>query len=351
MPSGSPRQQTRQCSRCGTDFQYAVRRGRPNTFCSRACRAAARSSCAEPPDLTRYEEDLAATTEDLQLSATTMLAAVQGSEDTDVLMRQVTEHYRFLMDVEAAIVARGRARGDSWMVIAEAAGCGAESFRKKWTQDKVSRRLALARETRQSRPAATGRPDTTVRAAGAPLPPAQTPGEQFAAAMTSLQRATGLTIKDTAFKVGVSPSYVSRILAGTRRPAWPVVERFVETCEGSPFELRALWEAAQRTPDHDQGPAPDDPEAARVKFHTSLRALYLAAGRPTPWDIQRAVNADTKPTFPEIVLALNGSRIPDWETIAKIILSLRGSPADLRPLWQAAKVSPSTSALPAAAFG
>ncbi|CAM5622934.1 hypothetical protein [Streptomyces narbonensis] len=82
-----------------------------DTFCSRACRAAARSSCAEPPDLTRYEEDLAATTEDLQLSATTLLAAVQGNEDTEVLMRQVTEHYRFLMDVEAAIVARGRARG------------------------------------------------------------------------------------------------------------------------------------------------------------------------------------------------------------------------------------------------
>lgn len=291
-----------------------------------------------------------ATAEDLQLSATNTLAAVQGGEDTDVLMRQVAEQRRFLMDFEAAIVARGRARGDSWMVLAEASGCGPERFRKKWPQDKVSRRLTLARVTRQSRRAAASYPDAAL-AGGAPVPASQTPHEQFAAAMASLHRSTGLTIKDTALKVGISPSYVSRILAGTRRPTWPIVERFAEICYGSPHELRALWEAAQRTPDHDQEPAPNDPEAARLQFHTTLRALYLAADRPTPWAVQRAIQIDMKPTFSEVVRALNGSRISDWETTAKIILFLRGSPADLRPLWQAAHVPPPTSVLPAAAFG
>ncbi|MFD9053576.1 helix-turn-helix domain-containing protein [Streptomyces zaomyceticus] len=292
-----------------------------------------------------------ATAEDLQLSGTAALAAVQGNEDTDVLMWQVAEHARFLMDFEAAIVARGRARGKSWMVLSQAAGCGPERFRKKWPQDRVRRRLALARETRHGRQTTTDYPEAAARSDGAAVPPAQTPGEQFAAAMASLQRSTGLTIKDTASRVGISPSYISRILAGTRRPTWPIVERFVVTCKGNHLELRALWEAAQRNPDHDQEPAPDDPEAARFRLHTILRALYLAAGRPTPWDIQRAINADAKPTFSEIVLALNGTRIPDWESTAKIILFLRGSPADLRPLWQAAQVPPPTSVLPAAAFG
>ncbi|MFE7582892.1 helix-turn-helix domain-containing protein [Streptomyces gardneri] len=351
MPSGSPRQQTRQCTHCGNDFQYAVRRGRPNTFCSPACRAAARSSSAEPPDLTRYNEDLGATAEDLQLSATTLLAAVHGGEDTDDLMGQVTDHYRFLKDVEAAVVARGRARGDSWMQIAEAAGSGAESYRKKWTQDKVSRRLTRAREARRDRQAASGRPDAADRAGCAPLPPAQTPGEQFAAAMVSLQRSTGLTIKDTASRIGVSPSYVSRILAGTRRPSWPIVEAFVETCEGRSLEMRALWEAAQRTPDHQQEPVPEDPDEARAQLHTALRALYLAADRPDLWDVKRAVSTGTKPSIREISLALNGTRIPDWETTAKIIMALRGSPAEFRPLWQAASPPSTTSALQAAAFG
>ncbi|MFC7924541.1 helix-turn-helix domain-containing protein [Streptomyces cinereoruber] len=348
MPPGSPRQQTRQCSRCGTDFQYTVRRGRPNTFCSRACRTASRSSSAEPPDLTRYQQDLAVTAEDLQLAATTLLATAHDNGTTNVLMRQITEHYRLLMDVEAAVVARARAAGEPWMVIAEAAGSGPESFRKKWTQDKVTRRLALARETRHNRQTATSGPDT---AAGPLLPAAQTPGEQFASAMTSLHRATGHTIKETASLVGISPSYVSRILSGTRRPAWPIVEKFAGVCQSNPAELRTLWEATQRTPDRDQEPVPKDPEEARRRFHTSLRALYLAAGRPTIWDIQHAASTGAKPAFQDIALTLNGSRIPDWETTTKIILALRGSPADLRLLWHAAKEVPLVSALPAAAFG
>ncbi|MFJ7069698.1 helix-turn-helix domain-containing protein [Streptomyces sp. NPDC101115] len=356
MPSGPLRQQTRQCSHCGKDFQYAVRRGRPNAFCSPLCRSAARSSSAEPPDLTRHDADLTLTTENLQHASTKLLAASQYHGDSASLMRQITDMRRLLDDAEAAVVARGRARGDSWKEIAQAAGCGAERLRKKWTQDTVTRRLTRVRQGGTGRPGElgglVGLTERVDRGDDGDHSPTQTPAEQLAAALKCLHRSTGRPIKETALKVGVSPSYVSRILAGTRRPAWSVVERFADACDGNLLALRDLWETAQRQPDLDREPAPEDPEVAADKFLTALRAHYLAAGRPDLWTIQRLASAGRKPTINEIALVLNGLQIPSWETTAKIVFALGGRPAELRPLWQAAVSPPlSHSNLPASAFG
>ncbi|MER7111900.1 helix-turn-helix domain-containing protein [Streptomyces sp. NPDC000229] len=297
---------------------------------------------------------------------TRLLASAHDGGDSGSLMRQVTDLQRHMQDVEAAIVARGRGRGDSWADICRATGRGAERMRKKWNQDAVARRLERARAARVKRsatasdtplsrsPGNAGGPEA---GADSPRPPSQTPAQQLAAAMSFLQRATQEPIKETALNVGISPSYLSRILAGTRRPSWPVVERFAAACHANLAELRDLWEAAQRPPDLDtppREPAPHDPEEAKEKFHTALRALYLAADRPDLWAIQRITGAGKKLPIREITRTLNGSHIPDWESTARLVLALRGRPAELRPLWQAATTPPECADsphLPAAAFG
>ncbi|MFG3499347.1 helix-turn-helix domain-containing protein [Streptomyces sp. NPDC047928] len=357
MPSGIPRQQTRQCSNCGKEYKHTVRPGRPKAFCSTACKAAARGSSTEPPDHTQHDEDLRATTEDLHLAVTTLLTTVQDGGTSANLMRQVTDLQRLLQNVEAAVVGRGRARGDSWDDICRSTGRGTERMRKKWTQDAITRRLDLVRATRATgsvpapdssngshdQRAGTPCTATTDPADGAARPPSQTPAQQLAAAMSFLQRATRKSIKETALDMGVSPSHVSRILSGTRRPSWPVVQRFAAACHASHHELRDLWEAAQRPPAPDtpaREPAPLDPAKAKEKFHTSLRALYLAAGRPDLWTIQHATSPRTHLPIRKISRALSGGDIPDWDTAARIILALHGRPAELRPLWQAATTPP-----------
>ncbi|MFF9868820.1 helix-turn-helix domain-containing protein [Streptomyces sp. NPDC013953] len=370
MSPALPRQQIRQCSHCGEEFTHIVRPGRPNTFCSTACRTASRASSAEPPDVTQYAEDLSATAEDLNLAVTTLLATVQDDGDSNTLMRQITDIDRLRKDVEAAIVARARARGDSWKDICRSSGRGPERLRKTWTQDAVTRRLELVRAARASRPAppapdpaggpaartagrtGTGADAETVR------PPSQTPAQQLAAAMSYLQRSTRKSIKETALDMGVSPSHVSRILAGTRRPSWPVVERFAAVCRGSLPELRDLWEAAQRPLGYEAAarePAPGDPAEAKERFHTALNALYLAADRPDLWAVQRISGTGRKVAIGEITRTLTGGHVPDWETTARLVAALGGRPAELRPLWKAAAAPPprrpDAPELPAAAFG
>ncbi|MFD7095123.1 helix-turn-helix domain-containing protein [Streptomyces xanthophaeus] len=373
MPSALPRQLTRQCIRCGNDFLHTVRPGRPSTFCSQRCKSAARSRPAEPPDLSEHERDLTEAGEDVHLAAGDLLAAIHDAADSGTLMHQVTDLYRLLADVEAAVVNRGRARGDSWETIVSSTGHSADRLRKKWTQDKLRRRLDLLRAARRQRdmparsaqadPPAGGWADGRGGAAepddGAARPPSQTPAQQLAAALAFLHRATGRALKDTAQEIGISASHVSRILAGHRRPSWHVVEHFAAACGGNVRELRDLWEAAQRPPDPDtpaREPAPGDPAEAKTKFHIALSALYLAADRPDLWTIQRMTSK--KLTISEIARALNGGHILDWDATARIVFALRGRPAELRPLWQAATRPPTPPEppehrprYPAAAFG
>lgn len=372
MPSALPRQLTRQCIRCGNDFLHTVRPGRPSTFCSPRCKSAARSRPAEPPDLSEYERDLTEAGEDFHLAAGDLLATIHDAADSGTLMHQITDLYRLLADVEAAAVHRGRARGDSWETIVASTGHSADRLRKKWTQDKLRRRLDHLRTARRERdmparfphagPPGAGGAGGHAPAApdeGSTRPPSQTPAQQLAAALAFLHRGTGRALKDTAEEIGVSASHVSRILAGHRRPSWPVVENFAAACGGNVAELRDLWEAAQRPPAPDtpnREPAPDDPAEARTKFHIALSALYLAADRPDLWAIQRMTSK--KLTISEIARALNGGHILDWDATARIVFALRGRPADLRPLWQAATQPPAPPPppeyrprYPAAAFG
>ncbi|MFI6055968.1 helix-turn-helix domain-containing protein [Streptomyces violascens] len=269
--------------------------------------------------------------------------------------------YRSLQDFTALNIGRGRARGQTWDQLGAPLGLSGERLRKKWPIGMITRRLdnyRAARAARQAGPANVSpavpsqrRPptedadkdsDTATAAPDAGAAPfaAQTPPQQLASALSFLQRRTGKPLRQTAADTGISPSHLSRLLAGTRRPSWPVAKNLVTACDGDPHEVRRLWENAHRPTTPLPAPAPpaanpaDDPEQARIQLRDAVRGLYLAADRPDLRRI-RAATANTL-TSGHIECALAGPHLMGWSVTSRLVFALGGRPADLRPLWHTA---------------
>ncbi|MFG2402567.1 helix-turn-helix domain-containing protein [Streptomyces lydicus] len=332
----------RTCTKCKQPFLQETRRGRPNSTCTH-CRAAARQKNLNPPDLALPEADLNAAAEDLNRSASDFLAAVQQNTPTPLLLHRIKSIQQMVEDAEAAAIRRGRLQGDPWKALAQPMNVSPERLRKRWTEEKLDRRLHRRRKNRDGPVPTTPRrtpPENTTSPPKEPDVggvPTMTPQFQLASALSCLQRQTSQTIKKTASEAAVSASYLSRILNGTRLPAWDIVKRLTNVCGGDLAELRVLWEAAQRPPAPDTNnrpPAPSQREEAQRAFHAALRGVYLGANRPHLWALRHAMH-DTI-TIGTLARTLKGGYIPDWPVVARLVFALHGRPADLRPLWQAA---------------
>lgn len=336
----------RTCIKCKQPFLQETRRGRPHSTCI-SCRAAARQKNRNPPDLALPEADLNEAAEDLNRSASDFLAAAQQKTPTPLLLHRIKGLQQMVEDAEAAAIRRGRLQGDPWKVLAQPMNVSPERLRKKWTEEKLDRRLHRRRSNRDG-PASGARRRTPPEGTTSPprgpdvdCVPTMTPRFQFASALSCLQRQTGQTIKETASEAGVSASYLSRIVGGTRLPSWDIAERITNVCGGDLAELRDLWEAAQRPPAPDtdnRPPAPSQQQDAQRAFHAALRGVYLGANRPHLWALRHAMH-DTV-TISILARTLKGSYIPDWPVVARLVFALHGRPADLRPLWQAAYQDP-----------
>ncbi|MFI5987842.1 helix-turn-helix domain-containing protein [Streptomyces sp. NPDC051555] len=246
------------------------------------------------------------------------------------LLAQLHALPALLENAEAAVIHRARLDGESWNALAAPLDISPERLRKRWKSESLARRLKRVRRDRADHAL------TTTASTSKP------PGQQLATALSFLQRKTGMTIADTAAEIGISPSHLSRVLSGDRRPSWPVVLQFVEVCDGALPELRDLWEASHRplTPDTPTRPdAPTTQAEARKRLHTALRALYLADGCRTHESLRIAVG-DGLLTNDQIRDILAGRDIPDWLRTSRLIYALRGHPTDLLPLWRAATTSP-----------
>lgn len=106
---------------------------------------------------------------------------------------------------------------------------------------------------------------------------AQARTRSLAGALSFLLRHSGLAIKEAADRSRLSPSYVSRILAGERVPAWSSVQVLVRVLGGDPLDLYALWEAAQGLARAPRAPL----DEAVERLGAALRGAYLAAGCPS----------------------------------------------------------------------
>lgn len=332
---GSPAPRHGRCAFCGREFQQRSGPGRRKAYCDTLCRGRAqrkrdRERRTPPAPAWPWGRDVAV---DVHALAVELVEAeLRGADLKEVLghakrLEQEIAYYR------AAAIRDARTTGHTWEEIAAAAGTGAEAVRARFSEPQLKR--LFARRARERRPDWTprvGRPRGTAQPNPSPGPtesPAVfvSPPVRLGAALSHLQLTSGMTVVDTARRADLSPSYVSRILAGERVPAWPVIHMLTTILGGSPEETRLLWEDARGL----QHPARQGQESAAQRLRAALRGLHLAAGRP------QASALEEKTSLPADLLAavLRGDHVPDWPTTARLVTGLNADPSSVRPLWEA----------------
>jgi transcriptional regulator with XRE-family HTH domain len=344
------------CPLCGVRFPHSDRPGRRKRYCGPACRRKAqRHRDGRPAAAALGTEPLARPiAEDVQELAGRLL---QAEYDGASLRQRLCAVWQMTEDLEnyaAAAVADARLRSSaSWREIADAAQCPTVTARNRWRLSEVEPRLArraaarrrdrVPGQTRMAPPVMPRRTladSGTTKDTGGPGPAAAPvgppgPAQQLAGALSHLHRECDKTIRALATEAGVSPSYVSRVLSGERLPSWQVTSKVATACGADPVELRALWERARgiRVPDQ----APTD---AVLTLQAALRGLYLAAARPAPARLRDLSRG--RLTTETVQALIRGTFLPDWDTVGRFVTALRGRPADIRPLWDAAQATTSS---------
>nr|WP_268257317.1 helix-turn-helix domain-containing protein [Streptomyces longispororuber] len=301
-----------------------------------------------------------------------MTNAAVEQQGSAALLAHSASLARQLEDFEAAVIRRGRAQGESWEELASHLSISAERLRKKWSSDKLNRRLEqrASRTTSSASNPLSGPASLPRQRPGGPLgpPPAdvadpdsdppgtaagatpRSPHQHLAAALSFLQTQGDRPLRVLEGHAGISPSYVSRVLAGERRPSWPVTMALAEACGEPPSTLYPLWRVAHGQP---VDVRVTTAEQAAEEFHRFLRSLHLAAALPGPDCLARLSRRHLSPS--DITQVLEGRSVPDWPTAARLVVALQGRPADIRPLWHAARTLPAppqhTTSMYADAFG
>ncbi|WSQ15126.1 helix-turn-helix domain-containing protein [Streptomyces sp. NBC_01231] len=335
MPSSGP--QYGKCRYCRQRFERTGKPGRRQEYCTPACRRRAQRersrttvNTAQP---TGSPLPLARNiAESVQALAEGLLAAEYDEQGLAVLLGRAAELTREVEYYVCAVVHDARTQGGSWDTVAAAAAVSPATARSRWAEKTVRRRL----ERRASERSTARQRDTAATHAVQPRPDSQEMGQsgerlsgKLSAALSHLHRGSGLSIREVADRTGLSASYVSRILSGERVPGWPVVETLAVLFGGDADELAVLWENAQGLTPPTRQALPD----AAARLNAALRGLYLAAASPSPARIHEASAGKlSESTVKEM---LGGRLVPDWKTTVAFVRAVGGTPADVRPLWEA----------------
>ncbi|MFE9558417.1 helix-turn-helix domain-containing protein [Streptomyces sp. NPDC006692] len=267
-----------------------------------------------------------------------MAQALQGAvtellegEHTQIGLAELMARVRGVADelecYAAAAVSDARARGVSWESVGQAAFVAPVTARARWRHSEIARLFQRHREQHAARDAET-QPGGQVRQLADEASLAQARGtHSLASALSFLLRHSGLPIKEVAGRTGLSPSYVSRIIAGERVPTWEAVQDLARTLGGDPADLSALWEGAQGLP----RPARPPLDEAVERLGAALRGAYLAAGCPGYERVSQLTEGVVDAAVVEG--ALLGRVVPCWETTSALLTALHARPGDLRGLW------------------
>ncbi|MFG2960796.1 helix-turn-helix domain-containing protein [Streptomyces sp. NPDC048291] len=335
MAGTSPRYD--RCRYCKERFAQTSGPGRKKEYCSIGCRRRAQRERDGRLGQQRTRSALPlgqGIAEDVQALSAALLEAEYDGRSLMELLHCANELGRELDHYAAAAVQDARNRGASWDQVAEAARVSATTARTRWPENRVRERL----EQRAVQRAAVRQPSAPLVEGTDPADPgggrplskaAERASAKLASALSHLYRASDLTIREVAEQTSLSPSYISRILSGERKPTWPVVCSLAELFNEDAAELSVLFESAHGLVPPARHAVPD----TMARLQAVLRGLHLAAGRPQPGVIRQASHgALSARTISEI---LNGEMIPGWEQTSALVTALGGSPADVRPLWEA----------------
>ncbi|WP_236246934.1 helix-turn-helix transcriptional regulator [Streptomyces sp. CC210A] len=321
------------CRWCGEQCPHQ-RTGRPAEYCSTRCRQAAyrdRHKNHHAPDLKEFDRflhaELMAASSDIRHlaraldgEATTAQDPLQGL----LMLRQRIE------GMVAPMVGRTRRLGSTWEQLSVLLGMTKDTARKRFAQPVVQR--ALSRPKPRSVTGGSGServpPGRGMSRDGRPAPDtgsASLPGDGIAVALSKMQRASGWSLRALGDRVGLSPSFLCRVMTGERFPTWETTCAITRACGADPEVLRRVWEDADAQRHTD--PPPTGLDAA-------LRYLHTRAGKPTPWAI--AVTSGHALTPQEVSGLLDGTHLTDWDQVHRLVLILDGVPEYFEPLWKEA---------------
>ncbi|QMU69347.1 helix-turn-helix transcriptional regulator [Streptacidiphilus sp. P02-A3a] len=302
------------CLYCGRELpQRPSAIGRPLAYCNARCRQAAyrgrRSDNATAvPDPPQSDGPAAEFADDLLQEARHLirLLTVRNASAIEPV-EQAAQLARTLDKLTVALVHRARAGHVSWQRLATALDMRPETARKAFRSAPPPANRSVA--PRPAEPDQPDRPEVT----GWTSTPTH-PHSWLAPVLSRLHRASGLTQRDLADRVGVSPSLLSRVLTGERFPNWPLTERLSRACGADPVVLQKVWQDEWRR--QEQSPP------AVMGATGGLLAAPLG-----------------EPLGPgEIAAALPGNHLPHWPVLSV----LGGGPfaASVRsPGWTAARSS------------
>lgn len=336
MPAG---ESSARCAYCQNALPPPAGTGRRRIYCTVACRRAAErrrrrpESPADPAQ--RQAPEIAE--ELLRLTRTLLMAEYHG-DGLQHLLECAAEIAEEVSAYTAVAVQDARLAGMSWSEVAAAAKVSTATARARWQPGKVARQLERRRTRRAllahaPRAAVVDLP--AQRSAVEPeegdrAPGVQRAAQQLAAALCHLREASGLGISDLARELEVSPSHISRVVAGKRVPTWDLTGAIATLLKADPADLRALWEGAVGLI---PAAGPTSRGDADARLGAALRGLHLAAGRPSPEQLTMASPLLT-PRAVEGLLA--GRLVHDWQLVGAYVIAVGGHPHDVRTLWEAA---------------
>ncbi|MEV7862954.1 helix-turn-helix transcriptional regulator [Streptomyces hirsutus] len=264
-----------------------------------------------------------------------MLDSEMRQEELGTLLERAEAIRRELDIYTAAAVQDARHRGEKWDSVARAAHVAPETARARWGPERVARMMDLHANDKRAAPTRWrgSQPpwvaDVSEDAGGDAGADVVSPAGQLAAALTQLQVASGLTIREVADFTMLSPSFISRVLSGDRLPTWDLTCSLAVLFGSDPAELRVLFEAAHGMTAQWRQPV----AAAIAQLHAAVRGLYLAAASPTAERIEQLSSKAVTAFEARRVLA--GIDVPEWEVLAALVCALGGRPHDFKPLWEA----------------
>ncbi|MFD7980234.1 helix-turn-helix domain-containing protein [Streptomyces sp. NPDC059071] len=331
-------------------------RGRPADYCSAACRQGAyrernkerdilptanpRPDAKQPPPpVDPFHEQLLQLAADL-LGDARHLARLLGPGTISTTVEYVeaaTQLQRRTEALTAGLIMLARQRRVPWSALGKVMNASPETIRRTFRKERVERLLGPEVRDRDVVIRAIEDADGSEPEDSPPRPVVEEPrraANQLAPILSQLHRNSGLPLRQLGLRARVSASYLSRILAGEKHPTWDLTERIGQALGADCEVLHKIW-TDDRSRSHPQTtPRPVQEQRAHTSLTTALRSLYRRATRPAPRILASATGGVLAEQ--DILDVLQGTRLPDWPTVERIVLLLDGVPGFYRPLWERA---------------
>ncbi|MFD5932488.1 helix-turn-helix domain-containing protein [Streptomyces sp. NPDC060333] len=297
---------------------------------------------------------------DLQ-DGTRELARILQTSDAEEALHRIYRMQEQLECLTAGFVGLARHRRVTWGRISTILRISEDTARHRYTEDHILRRLNRFMRGRDTTPASLTDMYASTVLAPPPAPavmadkvtateagPAATPETEssttprdpsgaaynrLAPVLSMLVRTSKQTNKEVSARMGISASYLSRLVSGERIPTWSLTQKFARACGADPDVLRTVWES-EKLRERARGPQPPLAEPAlpaALRLHQAVRTLHLRAGRPASQDI--ALASHWALSVADVASVTECQKIPSWRVLKAFVLLLGGDREYFRRLW------------------